>query len=64
MPAELAIAHCINCGRTVEEVPLLNVTHRGGVAHICPQCLPILSHDPQQLVNKLPGAEALQPHEH
>ncbi len=64
MPAEPAIAHCVNCKRTVEEVPLLNVTHRSGTAYICPQCLPTLIHDPQQLVNKLPGAEALQPHEH
>ncbi len=64
MPAEPATVHCVNCQRTVEEVPLLNVTHRGGAAYICPQCLPILIHDPQQLVNKLPGAEALQPHEH
>ncbi len=64
MPAEPVVVHCVNCERTVEEVPLLNVTHRGGVAYICPQCLPILIHDPQQLVSKLPGAEALQPHEH
>ena len=64
MPAEEKIAHCVSCERTVEEVPLLNVTHRGGGAYICPQCLPILIHDPHQLLSKLPGTEALQPHEH
>jgi hypothetical protein len=45
-------------------VPLLNLTHRNGTAYICPQCLPILIHKPQQLLSTLPGAEALQPHEH
>jgi predicted RNA-binding Zn-ribbon protein involved in translation (DUF1610 family) len=64
MMAEDKIAHCVSCERTVEEVTLLNVTHRGGVAYICPQCLPILIHDPHQLLSKLPGAEALRPHEH
>jgi hypothetical protein len=38
--------------------------HRNGTAYICPQCLPVLIHQPQQLLTKLPGAEALQPHEH
>ena len=55
---------CVNCGRTVEVVPLLTITHRTGTAYICPQCLPTLIHQPQALVDKLPGTEALQPHEH
>jgi hypothetical protein len=57
-------ARCIHCERTVEEVPLLTLTHRAGAAYICPQCLPVLIHQPQQLLSRLPGAEALQPHEH
>lgn len=64
MPADMNIAQCIYCERTVEEVPLLSLTHRHGPAFICPQCLPILIHKPQQLLSKLPGVEALQPHEH
>ena len=64
MPAEEKTAQCVSCERTVEEVPLLNLTHRHGTAYICPQCLPILIHKPQQLLSTLPGAEALQPHEH
>jgi hypothetical protein len=55
---------CLNCERSVEVVPLLTLTHRSGTAYICPQCLPTLIHQPQVLDNKLPGAEALQPHEH
>ena len=64
MSAEQKTAQCVSCERTVEEVPLLSLTHRHGAAYICPQCLPILIHEPQQLLTKLPGAEALQPHEH
>ncbi len=64
MPTEEKTARCVSCERTVEEVPLLSLTHRHGAAYICPQCLPILIHEPQQLLSKLPGAEALQPHEH
>ncbi|HSD85748.1 MAG TPA: hypothetical protein VLG46_17930 [Anaerolineae bacterium] len=64
MPAETSPARCVSCGRTVDEVPLLSLTHRHGAAYICPQCLPILIHEPQQLLSKLPGTEALQPHQH
>ena len=58
------IPTCVSCARTVDEVPLLTIVHRSGNAYICPQCLPTLIHQPQELINKLPGTEALQPHEH
>jgi hypothetical protein len=45
-------------------VPLLTLNHRSGTAYICPQCLPVLIHEPQMLVGKLDGAETLRPHEH
>jgi len=64
MSMESTLARCVNCERTVEEVPLLSLTHRNGAAYICPQCLPILIHQPQQLLTKLSGTESLQPHEH
>ncbi len=64
MPLEPHPMNCVNCGRSVDEVPLLVVAQRDGTSYICPQCLPVLIHQPQQLVDKLPGAGALQPHEH
>ena len=64
MPAETAAMQCVNCQRTVAEVPLITLTTRVAPAYICPQCLPVLIHDPHQLLDKLPGAESLQPHEH
>jgi hypothetical protein len=57
---------CLNCGKTEEETPLLDLTFKGESKHICAQCLPILIHKPHLLVEKLPGFNppATQPHEH
>lgn len=54
---------CVNCERPVEQVPLIAVLTSEGQAYICPQCLPVLIHKPQQLADKLRGAETLTPHE-
>ncbi|MBI4671061.1 MAG: hypothetical protein HY741_05270 [Chloroflexi bacterium] len=55
---------CVNCERTVQEVPLVPLVLKNGQAYICPQCIPVLIHKPQVLIGKLAGAESLQPHEH
>jgi hypothetical protein len=55
---------CLNCNRTEEQVPLLALTFKGEAKHICPQCLPLLIHKPQVLVEKLPGMEAAPPADH
>jgi hypothetical protein len=54
---------CVNCERSVEQVPLITLNLRSGVAYICPQCFPTLIHKPQLLVGKLEGAESLDGHE-
>jgi hypothetical protein len=58
------VKQCLNCGRSVEQVPLISIEHRTGSAYICPQCLPILIHEPQTLIGKLSGAEALRGRAH
>ncbi len=55
---------CLACDRTDAEVPLIRLRFRGGEYHICPQHLPLLIHDPAQLIGRLPGAESLEPAEH
>jgi len=45
-------------------VPLLSLEYRGATIRICAQHLPILIHDPGQLVVLLPGAEALEASAH
>jgi len=48
---------CLNCNRPETIVPLVALRFKGQSAWICSQCLPILIHKPQQLAEKLPGAE-------
>ncbi len=55
---------CLACGRGSGEVPLIGFEYRGDRHWICPQHLPVLIHDPAQLVGKLPGAEELRPADH
>ena len=56
--------NCIFCQRTAEAVPLIALEYRGGDFRICTQHLPILVHDPSQLVGLIEGAEELEPSEH
>ena len=57
---------CLNCGRSEQEIPLVPLHYQGADWYLCPQCFPVMIHQPQKLVGKLPGAEKLQPvdHEH
>ena len=55
---------CLACGRGPEDTPLLSLEYRGATVRICPQHLPVLIHDPAQLIGKLAGAEQLRPAEH
>lgn len=55
---------CLACNRNSHQIPLLALDYRGTDYWICPQHLPLLIHDPAQLIGKLPGAEDLTPAEH
>lgn len=55
---------CVACERTAAQIPLLTLEYREGKFWICPQHLPMLIHDPQTLVGKLPGAEGMLPADH
>lgn len=57
-------ARCVFCDRSSDAVPLLELSFRGSPVRICTQHLPVLIHDPAQLIGKLPGAEELSPAEH
>ena len=52
---------CLFCHRDDSATPLLVLEYRGSVIRICPQHMPVLIHEPQQLVGVLPGAENLKP---
>lgn len=55
---------CLVCGRGPDVTPVLALEYRGTTVWICPQHLPVLIHEPAQLVGKLAGAEQLQPADH
>jgi hypothetical protein len=48
---------CLECGRTSEQIPLVQLEFKGKDFWICPQHIPVLIHDPQKLEGKLPDAE-------
>jgi hypothetical protein len=52
---------CIQCERSSDEVPLIELNFGGKAYWICPQHLPILIHKPSNLADKLPGADRLSP---
>jgi hypothetical protein len=58
---------CIYCERSSDEVPLMPLHYQNATVWICPQHLPVLIHKPEQLADKLPGADRFgkpegQPH--
>ena len=52
---------CLACDRDDQATPLVALEYRGQRVWICPQHLPVLIHDPAQLIGKLPGAEGFKP---
>ncbi len=55
---------CLYCEQTHDEIPLLALNYQNQQYWICPSHLPVLIHQPDQLIGKLPGADKLTPHEH
>lgn len=55
---------CLACDRGSDVTPLIAMEYRGQRLWICPQHIPVLIHDPTQLVGRLAGAENLRPAEH
>jgi hypothetical protein len=55
---------CLNCGRSEQEIPLVTLRYQSEVRYLCPQCFPMMIHQPQKLAGKLPGAENMRPAAH
>jgi hypothetical protein len=56
--------NCIMCDRSSDEVPLIQVEFMKQTFMVCSQHLPVLIHDPSQLIGRLPGAENIHPADH
>ena len=57
MSDEPAKKTCVACDRTSDETPVIRLEYRGEALWICPQHMPLLIHQPERLVGRLPGAE-------
>jgi Zn-finger protein len=44
---------CFNCGRGEAEVPIISWRYQGGNVWVCSQCLPLLIHKLEQVVDVL-----------
>ncbi len=55
---------CVFCNRSSDVVPLIALEYQGSTLRICTQHLPILVHDPSQLVGLVAGAETFEPAQH
>ena len=56
--------HCVFCERGSDLTPLLTLEYRRSSFRICAQHLPILIHDPAQLIGRLAGAETMEAADH
>ncbi|NMC55287.1 MAG: hypothetical protein GYA48_16810 [Chloroflexi bacterium] len=54
---------CLYCKITSQEVPLIKLDFKGQELFVCPQHIPLLIHEPQKLIGKLPGAERMVPYQ-
>jgi hypothetical protein len=57
-------ATCLNCGSSEMDRPLLTLKFQEKDVYICPECMPIMIHKPQQLVEKLPEMKPWGPASH
>lgn len=64
MSAENNDKQCVACQRGSNEIPLITLEYRDTRFWICPQHMPVLIHDPTQLIGMLPGAETMSPADH
>ncbi len=55
---------CLNCSRPETAIPLVALRYKGQQAWICSQCLPVLIHKPQQLADKMAGADQFDTTDH
>jgi len=61
---DATISQCLVCEQTSDSVPLVQFEFKGTAYWVCSQHLPILIHKPNQLADKLPGAQHLADQEH
>jgi len=54
------IKECLVCKKSSSETPVTKFYYQESEFYICPQHIPVLIHNPQELVGLLDGADKLQ----
>jgi len=44
---------CLNCGRSENEAPVIQIRFAGKAGYLCSQCIPVMIHKPEQMALKL-----------
>ena len=52
--------NCLVCKRSSDETPVTNFHYQEKTFYICTQHIPVLIHNPEELVGLLDGADKLQ----
>lgn len=55
-----AVKECLVCKTPSTKIPVTKFYYQESEFYICPQHIPILIHNPQELVGMLPGADKLK----
>lgn len=50
---------CLVCKKTSNEIPVTKFIYKESKFYICPQHMPVLIHNPQELIGLLPDADKL-----
>ncbi len=51
---------CLVCKTSFTEIPVTKFYYQKSEFYICPQHIPVLIHNPQELIGLLPGAAKLK----
>lgn len=51
---------CLVCKKSSNEVPVTQFYYRDDSFYICPQHMPVIIHNPQQLIGLLDGADSFE----
>jgi hypothetical protein len=51
---------CLVCKNSSENIPVTKFYYQKSEFYICPQHIPVLIHNPHELVGLLPGADKLK----
>lgn len=51
---------CLVCKATSDTIPVTKFYYQDSKFYICPQHMPVIIHNPKELIGLLPGAENLK----